>query len=168
MNDEQMRLLLRRKLEDPAWQAEQAHRYNEIVAEGSFFRLIPVRESAEPAPFLTFDPDDMGLEIPDSDPEQVSIESLWMGNWQRSYAGHTITRYPDETVVFETADGLRTVYRPVFARRGRHTWHTEVFDPFGVVISSKRWTARFEDAEEALIAMHQSALADFEAAIADA
>jgi len=161
-DDENQRAVLRRRLENPEFNARMQRMYEQLVREPAdmaslssdagtqiAFRLALPR--MEPGAFSAPSVSDM-IEIP---AEPTTIEELWAGNWQRSVGAYTLTRL-DETVRLESGDGARVIYSPI-KWKGEFTWKTEHFDESGRKIETRRYEQTFESAKQAVFEMHRSA-----------
>ncbi len=160
MDDEIMRKLLLRKLNDPEWKAKQARQYRQIMGEREITfapRQPHFRETILPS----------ATSLPKEE-EPGTVEALWMGNWQRSSGALTITRFPDDTVLIDYPDGSRIQFRPCPAPRNLYSWSSESHSPTGRLTENYRCPDRFASADEALLGMHQAALAMYSDAAAEA
>jgi hypothetical protein len=170
-NDQTMRDMLMRKLNDPGWKAKKEQEYDQIVDSDQRDIFLTVRPSrSEPKSAATSPISDaelfsnIVLDGPDFPvfEEPTTIDELWQDRWQQSSGAYTLTRLLDDTIRLDYPDGERYLYRLQSEPEEGFWWEAEEFNAAGRRIHSKRTTDRFTEYGDALFDMHRAALADYQ------
>jgi len=161
----EMRRALERRLKDPRWQARQQQRYSEIVDgnESSNTGFIDIADSYSPSSRQTQFSVNTGqswLPLPHDEPK--TVDDLWIDSWQRSSGALTVTRFPDDTIRIDFANGSCSLYRSEDGPGKQFSWKSETYDARGLRIDIQYSGPTFESSDKAIFDMHRAALATFD------